>query len=58
MLAFILRLGVGVAAYLILPMDGYNEPDDKAGFVFTDAHRRDDQAWELASGGQAAVAGL
>ena len=52
MLAFILRLGAGVAAYLVLPIDGYNEPDDKAGFVFTDAHRRDDQAWELASAGK------
>jgi hypothetical protein len=52
MLAFMLRLGAGVAAYVVLPIDGYNEPDDKAGFVFTDAHRRDDQAWELASAGK------
>jgi hypothetical protein len=52
MLAFVLRLGAGVAAYLVLPIDGYNEPDDKAGFVFTDAHRRDDQAWQLASAGK------
>ena len=47
-LAFALRLLAGVGAYLILPIDGYNEPDDRAGFIFTDAHRRDDQAWELA----------
>ncbi len=52
MLALVLRLAVGVAVYLVLPVDGYNVPDDKAGFVFTDAHRRDDQAWELASSGK------
>ena len=47
-LTFALRLFVGVGVYLILPIDGYNEPDDRSGFIFTDAHRRDDQAWELA----------
>jgi hypothetical protein len=44
-----LRLLAGTSLYLILPLDGYDEPDDRAGHVFTDAHRRDDQAWELAS---------
>lgn len=48
-LALALRLMVGTALYVVLPIDGYNEPDDRAGHVFTDAHRRDDQAWELAS---------
>src|SRR5574337_936524 len=48
-LALLLRLMAGVAVYIALPINGYNVPDDKAGFVFTDAHRRDDQAWELAS---------
>lgn len=48
-LALLLRLAAGVAVYLALPVNGYNVPDDRAGFVFTDAHRRDDQAWELAS---------
>ena len=47
-LAFTLRLATGVGIYLVLPVDGYDEPDDRAGFFFTDAHRRDDQAWELA----------
>ena len=47
-LAFVLRLTIGVGLYLVLPVDGYDEPDDQAGFIFTDAHRRDDQAWELA----------
>lgn len=48
-LAFILRLGGGVATYMLLPLYGYSDADDQAGYVFTDAHRRDDQAWELAS---------
>ena len=47
-LAFALRLATGVGLYLALPVDGYDEPDDRAGFFFTDAHRRDDQAWDLA----------
>jgi hypothetical protein len=28
---------------------GYDDQDDKAGYVFTDAHIRDNQAWKLAS---------
>jgi hypothetical protein len=47
-LAFALRLVVGVGIYLALPINGYDDVDDRAGFFFTDAHRRDDQAWELA----------
>jgi len=47
-LAFALRLGGGVATYLLLPIDGHADADDRAGYVYTDAHRRDDQAWELA----------
>jgi hypothetical protein len=48
-LALGLRLLAGTALYLVLPLDGYDEPDDRAGHVFTDAHRRDGQAWDLAS---------
>ncbi len=51
-LALVLRLAAGVAVFIALPIDGHNAADDKSGFVFTDAHRRDDQAWELASSGK------
>ena len=51
-LALLLRLAAGVAVYIALPINGHNSADDKAGYVFTDAHRRDDQAWELASSGK------
>lgn len=48
MLAFALRLIGGVATYLSLPIYGYDDEDDQAGFVYTDARRRDTQTWELA----------
>jgi len=48
-LTFALRLLVGVSLYVFLPIYGHEDADDKAGFVFTDAHRRDDEAWKLAS---------
>ena len=47
-LGFTLRLAAGVWAYHALPVDGYEDPDDRSGFIFTDAHNRDAQAWQLA----------
>lgn len=48
--AFLLRLGVGVALTMLLPIFGYasSEPS-RAGYLFDDAWRRDTQAWELAA---------
>ncbi len=51
-LAFILRLAAGVSTYILLPINGHEDADDRAGYVFTDAHRRDQQAWDLASSEQ------
>lgn len=51
-LAFIFRFGGGVATYITLPIYGYDDADDQAGFVYTDANRRDTQAWELAQSNQ------
>jgi hypothetical protein len=48
-LAFFLRLSVGVSLHLGLPLFGHDDEDDRAGYVFTDAHRRDNKAWELAT---------
>jgi hypothetical protein len=47
-LAFILRFAGGVGTYFSLPVFGYDDVDDQSGFVYTDARRRDTQAWELA----------
>jgi len=48
-LAFFLRFGIGVALHVSLPIYGHEDEDDRAGYVFTDAHRRDNQAWKLAT---------
>jgi hypothetical protein len=51
-LAFALRLAGGVAAYELLPVYGYpDSKDGMAGYTYTDAHRRDVQAWRLANSG-------
>jgi hypothetical protein len=52
-LAFILRFAGGAATYLALPVYGYvTDEDQSAGFTYTDAHRRDAQAWDLAKSEQ------
>ncbi len=52
-LAFSLRFIGGVVTYLALPVYGYvDDEDQSAGFAYTDAHRRDDQAWGLANSEQ------
>ena len=48
-IAFVLRLFFGVGIHLGLPVYGYTDEDDQAGYVFTDSHIRDNQAWNLAS---------
>ncbi|MDZ4160123.1 MAG: hypothetical protein U1B80_10085 [Anaerolineaceae bacterium] len=47
-LAFILRLGIGMTVSILLPQVGFDEEAQNAGYLFTDAYRRDQQAWELA----------
>jgi Dolichyl-phosphate-mannose-protein mannosyltransferase len=50
--AFLMRLVIGVALALLLPIIGYqNSPEHQSGYVFTDAYIRDGQAWELATSG-------
>lgn len=49
MLAFALRFAGGVTTYLALPVIGHaGDEEQSAGFTYTDAYRRDAQAWELA----------
>ena len=47
-LTFILRLGLGILFTWGLPLFGYEEVPQKAGFVFQDAFMRETSAWELA----------
>ena len=57
-LAFALRFIGGVTTYLVLPINGYKDADDQAGYVYTDAHRRDAQAWDLASSDKSLIGGF
>jgi hypothetical protein len=47
-LAFLLRLALGVVLYLGLPEGGNPNEQHNAGYIFLDSYRRDTQAWELA----------
>lgn len=51
-LAFILRLGLGVGLSQALPVFGYDEEVPNAGYIFYDAYHRDRQAWQLAQSGE------
>ena len=47
---FALRLLVGLGIHFGLPIYGHaDSEEDKAGYIFTDAYIRDNQAWNLAS---------
>jgi len=46
--AFILRIALGLAASSLLPQVGYDSKPQQAGYLFFDAYRRDQQAWDLA----------
>ncbi len=47
--AFAVRLAIGVALSLLLPVIGYQaNQEHQAGYVYTDAYVRDNQAWTLA----------
>jgi hypothetical protein len=49
LVSFSLRLGIGIALALLLPVVGYlNNAEHLAGYVYTDAYIRDSQAWNLA----------
>ncbi|MEN6436501.1 MAG: hypothetical protein ABFD58_11890, partial [Anaerolineaceae bacterium] len=50
--AFSMRLIAGIGISYFLPSWGWDEPAQKAGYLFYDAFRRDGQAWELAQSGE------
>ena len=49
--AFFVRIVLGIFLAWGLPMFGYDEPVQRAGFVFFDAFRRESQAWTLSQSG-------
>jgi len=50
--AFLLRFGLGIFLHTALPVLGYDNEVQNAGFVFSDAFTRDSQAFKLASSGE------
>lgn len=48
LLAFLLRLGLGLFAHFGLPQVGYGSETERAGYLFFDAYNRDRQARDLA----------
>jgi hypothetical protein len=57
-LAFVLRLGVGIIMTVGLPLWGYDTPQQKSGYIFTDAFKRDAQTWELGTHGESLLVGF
>lgn len=55
-LAFLLRLGAGVAWVQLLPTLGHGTPAEKAGYIMADASARDQSAWKLARSEKALTA--
>lgn len=45
--AFLLRLGLGIGASLLLPEHGFDEPTQNAGYLFYDAFKRDVESFDL-----------
>jgi len=52
LVAFLLRMGLGLASSTLLPQLGYQSKPQQAGYLFLDAYRRDSQAWDLAQSGK------
>ncbi|MCE1254970.1 MAG: hypothetical protein LWX83_15665 [Anaerolineae bacterium] len=57
-LAFVLRVGMGILAGVGLPLWGFDTPQQKSGYLFTDAYKRDLQGWELATHGESLMVGF
>lgn len=52
LLAFAIRLIVGIGLAQALPVIGYDNEQHQAGYLFYDAFERDSQAWHLAESGE------
>jgi len=52
LLAFVLRMGLGITGAILLPQVGYDSKPQQAGYLLLDAYKRDAQAWELAQSGK------
>ena len=57
-LAFLLRLGTGIALTSLLPVYGSDTEQSRSGYIFTDSWRRDNDAWALAKSDHGVWEGL
>jgi hypothetical protein len=48
-IAFFIRLVIGVLLFCLLPPFGYDEPYNNNGYLYLDAYQRDTDAWNLAN---------
>jgi peptidoglycan/LPS O-acetylase OafA/YrhL len=55
-IAFVIRLALAVFLAWGLPRFGYDEPPQKAGFVFFDAYNRESSAWDLSQSDESLTA--
>jgi len=53
LMAFVVRMGCGIFLNQGLPVLGFDNPVQKAGYVFSDAHDRDQAAYQMAVSGTA-----
>lgn len=49
LVAVLLRLSASVAWFQLIPTYGHGTPEEKAGYIMSDAYTRDRTAWELAT---------
>jgi hypothetical protein len=56
--AFLLRAVTGIALTTLLPVYGSGSEQQKAGYIFTDSWRRDNDAWALAKSNYGILEGL
>ncbi|HWQ84202.1 MAG TPA: hypothetical protein VN363_06520 [Anaerolineales bacterium] len=49
LLAVVLRLGASAAWFQLIPIYGHGTPEERAGYIMSDAYTRDRTAWELAT---------
>lgn len=54
--AFLLRIGLGIVFYQVLPAAGYDTEVQNAGFIYSDAYERNAEAFRIASSGSSLIA--
>ncbi len=51
LVTFLVRMFIGVFLYQVLPLSGFDNPVQQAGYFYADAHERDQAAYQIATQG-------